>query len=243
MAAAELDAYFREAASWDVDRSAQTVSRLRIVWTVAVAGWVCSLCLCATISIMMPLKSVEPFVIRVDNSTGIVDIVPMYAGRAELPEVTTRWALTRYITLCEGYNFVSVERDYEECGAFHTLKRNQDWAAQWNRVNPQSPLNLYKDGSSIEAKVTAITFFTKANGITSLAQVRYLKIKTPPGGGVPSSTHWIATIEYAYAAPSKDARTRQWNPLGFKIVDFQTVAEAAADANTLPDPTHKGRTP
>jgi type IV secretion system protein VirB8 len=30
--------------------------------------------------LMMPLKQVEPFVIRVDNSTGIVDVVPVYTG-------------------------------------------------------------------------------------------------------------------------------------------------------------------
>ena len=32
----------------------------------------------------MPLKRVEPFVVRVDNSTGVVDVVPVYDGRATL---------------------------------------------------------------------------------------------------------------------------------------------------------------
>ncbi len=30
--------------------------------------------------LLMPLKRVDPFVVRVDNSTGIVDVVPVYAG-------------------------------------------------------------------------------------------------------------------------------------------------------------------
>ena len=31
-------------------------------------------------ALLMPLKRVEPFVVRVDNSTGVVDVVPVYAG-------------------------------------------------------------------------------------------------------------------------------------------------------------------
>ena len=33
-------------------------------------------------AMLMPLKRVDPFVVRVDNSTGIVDVVPVYAGHA-----------------------------------------------------------------------------------------------------------------------------------------------------------------
>ena len=238
----ELEAYFRAAASWDIDRAAQTVQRLRIAWVVAGAGWVCAMALCAAIATMMPLKTTEPYVIRVDNSTGIVDIVPMYAGHAEIWEAVTRYFLSHYITVCERFNPVSVQNDYEECGAFHAMRRNQEWATRWNRVNPDSPLNLYKDGSAVEAKVTAITFFTRASGVNSLAQVRYVKIKKSPAGAE-SVSHWIGTLEYAYASPSRDPKTRQWNPLAFKVIEFQAVAENVADATSLPEPNPRGNTP
>ena len=41
-----------------------------------------------------------------------------------------------------------------------------------------------------------------------------------------SFTHWVATIQYAYAEPAKDPKTRRWNPLGFKIVDFRIRARS-----------------
>lgn len=234
-----LQSYFSEAASWDIDRSAQTVQRLRIAWLVAIAGWGCAVSVSVALGLLMPLKTVEPYVIRVDNSTGIVDIVPMYAGRADISETVARYLLTHYITVCEGFDFITAERDYEECGAYHTARRNVEWYAQWNPVNPNSPLNVYKDGTTVRAQVTAVTFFSRANGVNALAQIRYVKARRPPGGS-DTLTHWIATIEYAYVAPSKEVKIRQWNPLGFRIVDFRTEPESAVEASPLPAPTPRG---
>jgi type IV secretion system protein VirB8 len=62
-------------------------------------------------------------VIRVDNSTGIVDVVPMYAGHAEIGESVARYLLSHYVTTCEGFSYATAERDYEECGAYHTARQ------------------------------------------------------------------------------------------------------------------------
>ena len=154
---------------------------------------------------------------RVDNSTGVVDVVPVYAGHAGMPEAVTRYLLTHYVTVCERFNFATAESDYEECGAFHTAQRNQAWYALWNPNNPASPLNVYKDGTSVRAQVTSVSFFKRANGVGDLAQVRYVKAKRAAGSANEEATHWIATLQYAYADPSTDPKVRGWNPLGFKI--------------------------
>lgn len=233
-----LAPYFQEAAAWDVDRAAQTIQRARIAWVVAIAGWFCAIAVALALAELTPLKTVEPFVIRVDNSTGIVDIVPMYAGHAEIGETVARYLLTHYVTVCEGFAYATAERDYQECGAYHDARRNQEWYAQWNPINPNSPLNLYKDGTTLRVQVTAVTFFKRQNGLTDLAQVRYIKRKRAPGGAEVLS-HWIATIEYVYVAPSRDPRMRQWNPLGFRVTDFHREPEsvpADATATAVPNP-------
>ena len=232
---AALEAYFKEAASWDADRSQQSARRARLLGLVAAAGWVCSLLVAAALALLMPLKSVQPYVIRVDNATGIVDIVPMYAGTAEIGETVARYLLTHYVSVCEGFSYASAERDYAECGAYHTVKRNQEWYALWTQGNPNSPLNVYKDGTTVRVQVTAVTFFKRSNGLNDLAQVRYIKAKRLPGS-TETLTHWIATIEYAYTTPARDPKSRQWNPLGFRVTDFHTEAENVADTSTPPAP-------
>jgi type IV secretion system protein VirB8 len=222
---ADLQGYFAEAAGWDADRRAQGTRVVRFALGVAGAGWIATLALAGALMLLMPLKRVEPFMVRVDNSTGIVDVVPLFAGHAEMPEAITRFLLTHYVTTCERFNYATAESDYEECGAFHTAQRNQAWYALWNPTNPASPLNAYKDGTVVRAQVTSVSFFTRANGVADLAQVRYVKAKRAAGGSSDELTHWIATLQFAYADPSGNARMRALNPLGFKVVDFHPEPE------------------
>lgn len=231
MTTADADKYFRDAASWDADKSASLGRSARTAWKVAGAGWVCAVTSCAALLALMPLKTVEPFLIRVDNSTGIVDVVPVYAGHVRMEEAVTRYFLSHYVSVCERFNFSTAESDYEECGAFHTAQRNQAWYALWNPNNPRSPLNLHKDGSLVAVRVESVSFFKRASGLADLAQVRYVKAERQGNAAEERTTHWIATIQYAYAQPAQDARTRRWNPLGFKILEFTSEPEVLA-----PDP-------
>ncbi len=234
-----LEAYCREAESWDADRAAHLRRSAAVAWWVAGAGWVCAVAGAAAIVILMPLKQVEPFVIRVDNSTGIVDVVPVYAGNAAIDESITRYFLTHYLTVCERFNFATAESDYEECGAFHSAQRNQAWYAEWIATNPASPLNVHKDGSSVRVQVKSVSFFTRASGLSDLAQVRYLKGTRAAGAADEKFTHWVATVQYAYARPSMDPKTRRWNPLGFKIVDFKSEPEVVVDPASDKEARHE----
>lgn len=146
---AALQAYFSEARGWDFDRVQQLRRLSRLACVFAAVGWLIALALAAALAGLMPLKSVQPFVVRVDNASGIVDVVPTYVGESRFDEAVTRYLLTRYVRVCEGYLPASAESDYEECGAFHTPERNQEWYALWNPANPASPLNRYKDGTTL----------------------------------------------------------------------------------------------
>jgi type IV secretion system protein VirB8 len=175
--------------------------------------------------LLMPLKRVEPFVIRVDNSTGVVDVVPTYTGATSPSQLITRYLLTHYVTVCERFNFATAESDYEECGAFHSAQRNQEWAALWNLSNAKSPVILHKDGSSVRVQVKSVSFFKRATGAADLAQVRYLRAERQNANGAERATHWIANIQYAYSTPAKDPKTRGWNPLGLKVIEFHPEPE------------------
>ena len=82
----------------------------------------------------------------------------------------------------------------------------------------------------MRAQVTSVSFFTRADGVTDFAQVRYFKAKRQAGSAEEARTYWIASIRYTYAAPSSDPTVRRWNPLGFKIVDFRPEPEVGGEA-------------
>jgi type IV secretion system protein VirB8 len=224
-----LKAYFTEAAGWDSDRIAQVQRGSRIAWRAAAAATLCAVAASIALTMLLPLKSVEPFVIRVDNTTGIVDVVPVYSGHSPLDQTVTRYFLAHYVSVCERFNFITAESDYEECGSFHNAQRNQAWYALWNPSNPRSPLNVHKDGSAVDVQVAAVSFFQRSSGSTDTAQVRYIKAERAAPGAQPRATHWIATIQYLYGAASMDPKSRRWNPLGFKVTAFISEPEIIRD--------------
>jgi len=81
----------------------------------------------------------------------------------------------------------------------------------------------------VQVQVESVSFFRRASGVADLAQVRYRKDGRVAGAPSGKSTHWIATVQYAYAAPASDPRARRWNPLGFRIVDFRPEPEVMPD--------------
>lgn len=227
-----LDDYFKESQSWDADRCEHLRRSNRAAWRVAAAGWCCALAGSAALVVLLPLKRVEPFVIRVDNSSGVVDVVPVYAGEANRDETVTRYFLAHYVTVCERFNYSTAESDYEECGSFHSAQRNQTWYAAWAPTNPDSPLNVHKDGSTVRVTVQSVSFFTRASGMMDLAQVRYVKALSRAGGAEEKVTHWIANVQFAFTDPAKDPKVRRWNPLGFKVVEFRREPEVIADKDS-----------
>src|SRR4051794_5011813 len=104
-----VEAYLQEAGSWDLDRRLALISSARRAWWVA--GIACGTAVLAVSAVLAltPLKQVVPFVVRVDNTTGVVDVVPALMGPAAVPETVTRYLLTHYVTVCERFNLATAE--------------------------------------------------------------------------------------------------------------------------------------
>jgi type IV secretion system protein VirB8 len=232
----ELEVYLAEAASWDRDRAAMLRLSARRAWTAAGAGWVATVLAVGALAALAPLKTVAPYVIRVDRRSGVVDVVPELRAGAKVSQVVTRYLLTHYVSICNRFDFSTAESDYQECGAFQSPRLNQAWYARWTASNPASPLNRYRDGTELTAAVRAVSFLSGTGGV-DLAQVRYTVARRTPNGTVAAVVPYIATIQYTYIKPSSDPRVRQWNPLGLRVVGVETVREVAGD---LTPNTHPG---
>ena len=224
-----LDRYLRDAQSWEMDRARRAIRSSKIAWSVAgVASFVAVLAV-AAVAGLTPLKQPVPIVIRVDSSSGIVDVVPTYQGTTDIEQVVTRNLLSTYVIARERYFYGTAEADYDLVGSENSPRLNQEWAALWNVNNPQSPLNVFKDGTTVRAQVRSVTFLKLESGRDRLAQVRFSRYTRPGGTGDEQTSHWVSTIEFAYTQPSKDDKTRSLNPLGFRIVEYRREPEVAVN--------------
>ena len=225
---AALENYLLEAQSWEIDRARRAERSAKVAWVVAAVATATAVLAVAAVSDLTPLKQPVPVLIRVDSSSGIVDIVPSYEGTTDIEEVVTRNLLQNYVIARERYFYGTAEADYELVASQNSPRLNQEWAGLWSTDNPASPLNIYKDGTSIRTQVRSVTFLKLESGKAKLAQVRFTRSSRAGGTGEEQASHWVSTIEFAYVAPSKDDKTRSLNPLGFRIVEYRREPEVAA---------------
>jgi type IV secretion system protein VirB8 len=227
-----IERYLQDAQSWELDRATRAESSARRAWWVAGAALVTAVASTFAVAGLTPLKQPIPVIIRVDSSTGIVDLVPSYQGTTNIPELVSRQLLSSYVIARERYFYGTAEADYELVASQDSPQLNQDWAAQWNRANPQSPLNQYKDGTTIRTQIRSITFLKLDSGRQDVAQVRFTKYARAGGTGAEHATHWISTIEFTYAKPSSDEKVRSLNPLGFRVVEYHREPEVVPQATS-----------
>jgi type IV secretion system protein VirB8 len=219
--------YFAEASRWELDQSKLLRQSARRAWWVALGAVTLAAISGVAVATLAPLKRVEPFIIRVDTSTGVVDVVPTYAGTADLPQSVTRHLVTEYVVQRERYVPAIAESDYEQIGAYHTAAMNQQWAAAWSRMNSESPLNRYAGGSRVRVQVQAVSFLKQGQGSAPVLQVRFLTATQQSTGAAEEVALFVATLQVAYGPPSADVRLRALNPLGFKVLEYRREPEIA----------------
>jgi type IV secretion system protein VirB8 len=219
----EVAEYLEAARGWDLDRTQSAERSARRAWRVAAAALLLTALALVAVAGLTPFKTVAPFVIRVDNATGVVDVVPALEGSASEAQAVTRYLVTQYVIVRERYVATLAESDYETVGAYHGAAMNQAWAALWNRNNPESPLNLHADGSAVRVQVLAVSFLAPGSGREDLVQVRFARFTGEPGNE--RESRYVATLQYAYGSPSKDDRLRALNPLGFKVLEYRREPE------------------
>lgn len=90
--------YFDKARRFDQDRLMQIERSNRIAWSIAIASGIVASVSVFAIAGLTPLKTVEPFVVRVDNSTGIVDVVSaLTATVSTYDEAVTKYFAAKYV--------------------------------------------------------------------------------------------------------------------------------------------------
>lgn len=209
-----------EAMSWETERIVAMRRSARTAWYVASAACVVAVVAVIAVAGLTPLKQVEPFVIRVDNATGIVDVVSdMKDAPKTYANAVTRYFAARYIYAREGYSRPLASTYYNRVGLMSDGRVAQAYFAEFAPQNPQSPLHLYGDSASVKAGIVSISFLDK-----DLLSIRFTKTVTK-ANQPPAITHWISTMKFRYSkAPMKES-DRLVNPLGFQVTEYRVAPE------------------
>ncbi|WP_392563300.1 type IV secretion system protein [Orbus wheelerorum] len=190
-------------------------------WTVAISAiflliisWIILLCL-------LPLKEVTPYVIQVNEKTGIPDVITVTTPiDIRASEALDKYFVNTYIQDRESYTYQTIQQNYTLTQLYSDDKVKAGYLALMNAEN--APDRAMKKGT-IAVKVNSI-ILDDVNA-TSIATARIVKTYTTERNEI-YTKHFVIKMAFEYLPKQKiQLSYRLDNPLGFQVISYQIVEE------------------
>ncbi len=214
--------FMKAAAEFEKSRIAEIEKSRTIAWRVAYGAGIAAILAIAAVCLMTPLKTVVPYVIRVDNHTGATDIVTVLKdAKNTYGEVTDKYFLAQYVRYRENYDWDTIQSTYDATNLLSANAVQNEFKLFYDRTD--APHKVLKDKFKVSITINAITF------IGDVAQIRFEKNTLPIGGQTvpPAPVRLIATIAYKYENTPIQEKDRLINPLGFQVTSYRVDPENA----------------
>jgi len=219
----ELKEYFERSCRWEQDELRAAMRSKRLAWTIATIATVGMIVAVGAVGALAPLKSIEPFLVRVDNTNGIVDtIASLKDAPATLDEAMSRYFLAKYITARESYSPDTAKLNYDIVSNMSTAPVQETYAKWISGNNPNSPQRIYGTGTRVLVDIISVQLVRPG-----LASVRYRKT-TQYEHNTQSSTvqQFIATVVYQILPEAQlTIQQRLINPVAFAVTEYRTDPE------------------
>lgn len=215
---------FAQGNDWESSRVHQVELSERRAWKVAgVAVAVAAIAVCG-LSFLAPLKESVPYVVRVDNATGIPDIVTSIKDREVTgDDVMDKYWLAQYVRSRETFDWYTLQKDYTTVGMLSSPNVGAGYAQLFEGKDALD--KTY--GKTMRATIEIVSVVPTGRGTGT---VRFIKTekRTDQEGAPGIVTKWIATIAYEYrsAAQTKES-ARLINPFGFQVLSYRADPELA----------------
>lgn len=203
--------------NWYRDRYQHVLVQRKLLTMITLLSLVCTLATVVVISQLTPLKSVEPFVIQVDQKSGFTQTVdPLTVKELTANEAVNNFFIVQYIRSRETYSVMDLAKNYNIVRIMSERdKVYPEFVGEADPNNPRS--NAARLGSTgvRTVKFKSITYLNP-----QLAQARLLIEEKSDNAGY-SQQHKIALVAFEYIKMNLTTEERYINPLGFRVTDYR----------------------
>ena len=130
----DLKAYFAEAESWDRDRFVAATRSRRVAWIVAGVTSALAIVSVGSVMALSPLKTVVPYVVTVDKSTGATEVAQGLRGDKSIT--------------------------YRKVLALSTREEQNRWTSFYRKDNPDSPQNQLTANDAVFVAIRSVAFIS-----------------------------------------------------------------------------------
>lgn len=217
----EHDKYYAAAQGWADERVEAERRARKLAWTVAGVAGAIALILALTLAMLVPLKTVQPYVVTVDRQSGAVEVATTVAnGRLTQNESVIQAQLANYVRVRETFDASDLAENYRRVQLLSSSDVRAAYIALMAAGNPASPLRALSPGDTLKVRIKSVSLTGSGSAL-----VRYDLDRTVAGGRGVSSTAYVSAISYGFSNKPLRAADRFENPLGFEVTRYRRDAE------------------
>ncbi|WP_392561087.1 type IV secretion system protein [Orbus sturtevantii] len=212
---------FSKAREFEEDKEYLFKRSEKRAWIVAISAIILLVISWLILLFTLPLKEVMPYVIQVNEKTGIPDVITVTDPiDIRASEALDKYFVNTYIQDRESYTYQTIQQNYVLTQLYSDDKVKADYLAFMNTDN--APDRVMRKGT-IGVKVNSI-ILDNLNG-SSIATARIVKTYSTDRNEI-YTRNFVIKLAFEYLPKQKiQLSYRLENPLGFQITSYQIVEE------------------
>ncbi|EAL1980170.1 type IV secretion system protein [Campylobacter jejuni] len=193
-------------------------------WLIAFISIFIAIISIIAVVLLTPLKTIEPYVIRVDNTTGMVDILTMLDEKEiSSNEALDKYFISQYVKAREGYYYELLNQDYLLTQLMSSEKVANEYRAWYEGENARD--QILKNSNEVNVQILSIVL-GESNGVKTATVRAIITTKNLTSKGTTQATK-VITLSYDYILAKASEENRFLNPLGFKVLTYRIDDEVA----------------
>lgn len=186
-----------------------------------------------TVARLAPQKSVEPYLLQVDEKTGITrKVEPISRTELANSDAVNRYFVANYLRSREGYNPTTINYNYDVVRVMSSTDVFTQYRRTIDASNPESLTAKLGAAGKRTVKINNMAYISNArinnpNARTTPEQIMRINFtSTTEVPNAPDVTErWAVTMTYVYTDLQLNEAERLLNPIGFRVVNYQVDKE------------------
>lgn len=215
-----LRSYFQQGDIWEQEIIKRAKRSAHVAWFFSIVFAGIALLSLLAVVLMLPLKSFEPYVVTVDQTTGYIEVKSGLTRPANLTEqqAITQANVVRYIRAREGYDPYAITENFGIAALLSADEAARELQNLFSSANTRNPTRVYGRLKRVLVDIKSVTFPN-----ISTAIVRFSTNERSDTESI--VRHWISVVRFRYTDTPTRNEWRFENPLGFQVYSYRRDQE------------------
>ena len=219
---------------WYQDKYQHVLTQRNMLALIAVFSLIAATAAVFTVLHLAPLKSVEPYLLQVDEKTGFTQrVTPISRKDYAAEPAIDRYFTTVYLRMRESYNANILRYNYN---IVRLMSTPDIFRRYRSTVDPKVEDSIAKRLGAVgqrDVRVRSMAYIqnptdkkqkAEPQTLSKIIQARITTVETMPNSAE-KETPWVVTITFEYADLSLNPDEQLLNPLGYTVTSYQIEPE------------------